>query len=209
MRVFIVNILIVLVILAGGGAAAYYYNQSANYVTSDNARVDGQPITISAVAAGKLVDWNGEVGKSYNSGDLVGGVQSAGSRANITFPVSGTIVQQSAVPNSFVGPGTPLARAFDLNHLWITANIDETAINQIKVGQAVDVYIDAFPNTTLTGTVDKIGLATAGTFSMLPSSNTNANYTKVTQVIPITIVIEGYKGLGLVPGMNATVRVHI
>ncbi|WP_047153096.1 HlyD family secretion protein [Aneurinibacillus tyrosinisolvens] len=209
MRVFIVNILIVLVILAGGGAAAYYYNQSANYVTSDNARVDGQPITISAIAAGKLVDWNGEVGKSYNSGDLVGGVQSAGSRANITFPVSGTIVQQSAVPNSFVTPGTPLARAFDLNHLWITANIDETVINQIKVGQAVDVYIDAFPNTTLTGTVDKIGLATAGTFSMLPSSNTNANYTKVTQVIPITIVIEGYKGLGLVPGMNATVRVHI
>jgi multidrug resistance efflux pump len=217
-KVVIINILVLLILIGGGGAAAYYYNQSVNYVSTDNARVDGQPVTIAATTTGQLTDWLGDVGKTFRAGDRVASLQPAGAaaaagtaapRVDITFPVSGTIVQQSAVANSFVAAGTALARAYDFDHLWVTANIDETRINDIKQGQTVDVYIDAFPGTTLAGHVDKIGLATAATFSLLPSSNTNANYTKVTQVIPVTVALDGYKGLAIVPGMNVFVRVHI
>jgi multidrug resistance efflux pump len=76
------------------------------------------------------------------------------------------------------------------------------------VSQTVDVYVDSFPGTALTGKVDQIGLATAGTFSLLPTSNTTGNYTKVTQVIPIKISLDGYRGLGLVPGMSVSIRIH-
>lgn len=221
-KMLLVNILVILLILAGGGAAAYYYNESVNYVKTDNARIDGQQVTIAALAAGKLVEWTGQVGKAYNTGEKVGSIQPGATGAapggggtatpakvDIDFPMTATIVQQSVVPNGYVSPGAVLARAYDLNRLWITANIDEASINSVKPGQSVDVYVDAFPGTTLTGRIDKIGLTTAGTFSLLPSSNTNANYTKVRQVIPVTILIDGYKGLALAPGMSATVRVHI
>lgn len=208
-RALLVNVVVVIIVLVLGGAAIYYYNQTSNYIKTDNAQVTGQGVSITAPAAGKLTTWNGSVGKYYNSGDVVGSVTSGGTRLDITFPVNSTIVQQTAVPNSYVAPGTSLARAFNLNNLWITANIEETKLDKIKVGQTVDVYVDAFPDTTLTGKIDQIGLATASTFSLFPTTNSNANYTKVTQVIPIVVTIEGYKGLGLVPGMNATVRIHI
>ncbi|RUT33394.1 HlyD family efflux transporter periplasmic adaptor subunit [Paenibacillus zeisoli] len=208
-RAILVNILVIVVILAGAGAGIYYYNQNANYVKTDNAQVAGQPITISSPAAGKLIRWNAKVGQAYNAGERLGSVQSTAGAADITLPVSGTVVQQSGVQNALVAAGTPLGRAYDFDNLWITANIDETRINDIKAGQSVDVYIDAFPGTVISGKVDSIGLATAGTFSLLPTSNSNANYTKVAQVIPIVITVEGYKGLGIVPGMNASVRIHI
>ncbi|TVY11520.1 HlyD family secretion protein [Paenibacillus cremeus] len=210
-KMLLINVVVILIIVAGLGAGVYYYNQNANYISTDNARVDGQQITIAAAATGKLTDWYGQVGKQYNAGDRVGAISAPGQTAKIDvdFPVGGTIVQQTIVPNSFVGAGTALARAYDLNSLWVTANIDEKRYNDIKVGQLVDVYVDSFPGTVLSGKVDKIGLATAGSFSLLPSSNTTANYTKVAQVLPITIVLEGYKGVALAPGMSATIRVHI
>lgn len=210
-KVILINIIVLVLILGGAGAAIYYYNLSINYVSTENAKFEGQPVTVAAVASGQLVEWNGQVGKAYRSGDRVGSIQPAGGAAKVdlTVPIDATIVQQSIVPNSFVATGTTLARAFDLNHLWVTANIEETKINNIKVGQTVDVYADAFPGTTLTGRVDKVGLATASSFSLLPSSNTNANYTKVTQVIPITITLDGYNGLAIVPGMNVSVRIHL
>ncbi|WP_068620813.1 HlyD family efflux transporter periplasmic adaptor subunit [Paenibacillus tuaregi] len=208
-RAVLVNVLVILIILAGAGAGIYYYNQNANYVKTDNAQVAGLPINLYAPAAGKLVRWDAKVGQAYTAGTRVGTIQSPAGSTDITLPVNGTVVQQSGVQNGLVAAGTQLGRAYDFDNLWITANIEETRINDIKAGQSVDVYVDAFPDTVLTGRVDSIGLATAGTFSLLPTSNTNANYTKVAQVIPIVIKVDGYKGLGIIPGMNASVRVHI
>jgi multidrug resistance efflux pump len=208
-KIVLVNIIVLILLIAGGGAAFYYYNQSVNFITTDNAQIDGQPVTISALATGKLSDWNGDIGKTYNKGQKVGSISSGTNRVDITFPVGSTIVQQSAVPNSFVAVGTPLARAYDLTHLYVTANINETDINRIKADQTVDIYLDAFPGTNLTGKVNRIGLATANTFSLLPTSNTTSNYTKVTQVVPINITLDSYNGLDIVPGMSASVRIHM
>jgi multidrug resistance efflux pump len=211
-KIFVVNLIVIIVLLLGGFAGYYYYYQSITYLTTDNAQVSGQMITISAPVNGVLSNWNGEVGKTFHAGDAVGTISVEGApkpqQVNVPIPTDGTIVQNNAVQNQFVAAGMPLAQAFDLNHLWITANIKETDINDVKVGQAVDVYVDAFPGNTLSGTVSKIGLSTANTFSLLPSSNTTGNYTKVTQVIPVMIKLDNYKGLALVPGMSVSVRIH-
>ncbi|USG65050.1 efflux RND transporter periplasmic adaptor subunit [Brevibacillus ruminantium] len=210
-RILLVNLLLILIIFGGLAAGLYYYNQNANYISTDNARVDGQQITISAVASGRLTEWRGQLGQTFAAGNRIGSIAPIGQTGTVAidFPVNGTVVQQSVVPNSFVAAGTVLARAYDLSNLWITANIEETRYNDVKVGQAVDIYIDAFPGIVLSGRVDKIGQATAGSFSLMPSTNTTANYTKVAQVLPVTIVLDGYKGVSLAPGMSATVRIHI
>ncbi|WML47960.1 efflux RND transporter periplasmic adaptor subunit [Neobacillus sp. PS3-34] len=213
-RLIFFNI-VLLIILVGGGLAGYaYYNKSVNYITTDNAQISGQQITIAAPANGKLTDWNGKVGDKFRKDAQIGTVVSAGagtagpSGINITVPENGTVVQSNAVKDSFVGAGAPLALMYDLDNLWVTANIEETTIDEVEVGQDVDVYVDAFPNNSLKGKVEKIGLATSGTFSLLPSSNSTGNYTKVTQVIPVRVAIDDYRGLQLVPGMNVTVRIH-
>ncbi|MGJ7912731.1 efflux RND transporter periplasmic adaptor subunit [Neobacillus sp. LXY-1] len=212
-KLIIINI-IILVILVGGGFAAYsYYNTKTNYISTDNAQIAGQQVTIAAPASGKLMKWEGKVGDSFGKDQQIGSIFSTSTGVNgvevpINLPTDGTIVQSNAVKDSFVAAGTPLAQVYDLKSLWVTANIEETNIDDIAVDQDVDIYVDAFPNTTLKGKVETIGLATSGTFSLLPSSNSTGNYTKVTQVIPVKISIDDDKGLQIVPGMNVTVRIH-
>jgi multidrug resistance efflux pump len=211
-RMILINVILLIVLVGGGFAGYYFYNKSVTYLSTDNAMVSGQQVAIASPAAGKLTDWNAKQGDKFNKGEKIGAVQTMGangqsSTINITAPTDGTIVQNNAVKNTIVGAGSPLAISYDLSKLWVTANIKETDINDVKVGQDVDVYADAFPNTTISGKVDTIGLATAGTFSLLPSNNSSGNYTKETQVIPVKITLDSY-GVDLVPGMNVTVRIH-
>ncbi|HEU4965456.1 MAG TPA: efflux RND transporter periplasmic adaptor subunit [Bacilli bacterium] len=212
-RLLLVNILVLVILIGGGFLGYYFYNQSTLYIKTENATVSGQQVTLVATATGQLDEWNGAQGKSFKAGDAVGSIMTVDATGKpaavaVTAPQDLTVVQSSAVENSFVAPGTPLAYAYDLDHLWVTANINETDIQDVKVGQDVDIYVDAYPSTTLSGKVASVGLATANTFSLLPTSNTTGNYTKVTQVIPVKVTLDGYKGLALVPGMNVEVRVH-
>lgn len=212
-RLLIINIIILLILVGGGFGGYAYYNSAVNYISTDNAQIAGQQITISAAANGKLTDWKGNAGDNFSKDSTVGTITTADATGkpvnmNVTIPTNGTIVQNNAVANSFVAAGTPLAVAYDLNNLWVTANIDETRIDEIATGQDVDIYVDAFPNTVLKGKVQQIGMATASTFSLLPSSNNTGNYTKVTQVVPVKISIVDSKGDAIVPGMNVTVRIH-
>jgi multidrug resistance efflux pump len=212
-RLLLLNIIILLVLVGGGFGGYAYYNRAVNYLTTDNAQIAGQQVTIAAPANGKLTDWKGNVSDKFSKDATVGTITTTDTNGkpvnmDVTLPTDGTIVQNNAVPDSFVSAGTPLAQVYDLNNLWVTANIDETKIDEIAVGQDVDIFVDAFPNNTLKGKVQQIGLATAGTFSLLPSTNTTGNYTKVTQVVPVKVSIDDNKGVAIVPGMNVTVRIH-
>lgn len=224
-RLVLVNAIVLLLLICGGFVAYYYYNQSYHYITTDNARVDGQLITINALGNGVISNWTANVGSKLSAGQTLGTLQLAGGSTTntasyastpsttatmgITTPASGTIVQQNVIPNSFVAAGTVLARAYNMDNLWISANINETDFSNIQQNQAVDVYVDTYPGTTLTGKISQIGLTTAAQFSLLPQQNTNANFTKVIQVVPIIITLDGYKGLNLIPGMSVTAKIHI
>ncbi len=193
--------------------AIWLYNNGRLYLSSEDAYVDGRQIVIGAPASGKVVDWSGFVGSTFSSGSTVGAIQTqmgnAASDVSIPVPTNATIVDRSAVNNEFVAAGTPLAYAYNMNDLWVTANINETQLHSLKLGDVVDVSVDGYPGMQLEGQVARIGLATANTFSLLPSSSSNANFTKVNQVIPVKINIQGYQGLGLIPGLSVTVRIHL
>ncbi|SEC26143.1 efflux RND transporter periplasmic adaptor subunit [Paenibacillus sp. GP183] len=207
-RLVLLNVVLLIILVGGAIVGYYYYNRSVTYLSTNNARVDGQQIMISSMVPGRLSAWTADAGKKFAMSDVLGRVVSATGGVDITMPQPATIVQQNAVVNMNVAPGVPLAYAYDLDRLWVSANIQETDFNAVKIGQAVDVYVDAFSGTALSGKVDRIGLAAASIFSLMPSSNATGNYTKVTQVIPIVVSLDGYRGLSLVPGMSATIRIH-
>ncbi|MED1205695.1 efflux RND transporter periplasmic adaptor subunit [Heyndrickxia acidicola] len=212
-RMILINVILLVILVGGGFTGYYFYNKSVNYLSTDNAMVSGQQVAIASPGTGTLTDWNAKVGDKFNKGEKLGTVQVMGpdgkpANMNINAPADGTIVQNNGVENSIAAAGSPLAITYDLDKLWVTANIKETDINDVKAGQDVDVYVDAFPNANITGKVDSIGEATAGSFSLIPTNNnTSGNYTKETQVIPVKITLDSY-GVNLVPGMNVTVRIH-
>lgn len=201
-----------LVVVVGGGIGTFLYlHNAAKYVSTDDAMVSGREILISAPTSGKVVDWTGKMDTTYATGSTVGDIQvnqgDSSSLVAIPVPQGSTIVQRSVVNGEYVSIGTPLAYAYNLNKLWVTANVKETELRYVNIGAKVHIYVDAHPNIPLEGTVAEIEPATAATFSLIPTESTNANYTQVTQVVPVKISIDYSPLVSLTPGMSVTVKI--
>jgi multidrug resistance efflux pump len=69
-------------------------------------------------------------------------------------------------------------------------------IDQRRVGQAVRVTVDAFPDVTLEGRVETWSPGTGSTFALLPPDNATGNFTKVVQRVPVKIILEKNPALG-------------
>jgi multidrug resistance efflux pump len=212
-RISLIVILIMTLTAATGYTTSYFLN-ARNYVSTDNAQIDGNQIMINAPATGTLLDWNGTQGTLIHQHQTLGRIEIQNAFAQPQMPIrapgAGTIAIDNTVPGEYVTTGTPLALAYDLNKIYITARIDDTAIKPIHPGQPVDIDIDAYPHTPITGHVQEIQAGAAAVFSLFPQSNTQGtgNFQKVTQVIPVKISLNNLNNLNLAPGMNVTVHIH-
>jgi multidrug resistance efflux pump len=210
-RVALAIILIVALVAAGAFATSYFLN-ARNFVSTDNAQIDGNKISVNAPTSGTLVDWRVTQGTVLREDQVVGRIEIQGGFAqplmSIRAPADGTVAVDSGVPGVFVTAGTELAVAYDFDKIFVTARVDETDIREVQPGQQVDITVDAYPDTQLTGYVSEIQGGAAAVFSLFPQSNSAGNFQKVTQVIPVKIALQDAKGLNLVPGMNVTVHIH-
>ncbi len=208
-RLFVIGGLVLVIALA---FVIFYVVDTRSYVTTDNAQIDGNQISINAPATGTLIDWDATQGTQVKSYQPVGriAIQNGYTQPQLVIraPADGTIAVDDAVPGSFVAAGTQLAIAYDGSGVFVTARVDETEIDAVHPGEPVRISVDAFPGTDLTGQVSEVKTGAAGVFSMFPQSNTSGNFQKVTQVIPVKITIDDLQGLPLVPGMNVTVKIH-
>lgn len=209
-----ISLLIILVVALGIGGAitATYIIDTRNYVTTDNAQVDGDKIAVNAPTSGTLIDWRATQGTQLQKDQVVGRIRIQGGfvqpQMAIRAPTNATVVVDNGVEGAFVNAGTELAVAYDFAKIYVTARVDETEINDVRPGQQVDISVDAFPSASLTGTVREIQGGAAGVFSLFPQSNTSGNFQKVTQVIPVKIALNDAGTVPLVPGMNVTVKIH-
>jgi multidrug resistance efflux pump len=215
-RMILVPLLIILAVLAVGGGIGYYLYQGYLYYNTDDAQVSGNIVPVTAPVGGQLTGLDVKLGDRIKVGDPIATLTTqsattgAKSTMNITSPISGVILQTPVVQGQEVTPGLPLAQLTNTNALTITAYVDEGAIDNVKIGQDVDIHIDAYSDTTLTGHVQQIVSATAGSFSLLPTEdNASGNFTKVGQRIPVVISLDGNSGKDLMPGMSAEVSIHI
>jgi membrane fusion protein (multidrug efflux system) len=76
------------------------------------------------------------------------------------------------------------------SNVWIEANVKETDLTWVKPGDKVAIDVDTYPSRHWKGSVESIGAATGAEFSLLPTTNTGGNWTKVVQRIPVRIHIE-------------------
>jgi multidrug resistance efflux pump len=206
------TVIIVIALVATGGLVGSWALNNSLYVSTDNAQIDGVQLLVNAPTSGTLVNWSVDMGSTISAGQEVGriAVQAGYMQPQVTVraPASGIVAVNNGVNGAFVTAGTQLAIAYDPGAVFVTARIDETKINDVHVGQVVDIAVDAFSGTPLEGRVVEIKTGAAGVFSLFGQSNTTGNFQKVTQVIPVKIAIDDRSGLALVPGMNVTAKIH-
>ncbi len=115
-------------------------------------------------------------------------------------PVSGLVSRKNAEPGMIVAPGQQLMALVPLDDVWITANFKETQLKRMKVGQEVEIDVDAYGGRAYKGHIDSISAASGARFSLLPPENATGNYVKVVQRVPVKIVLD--------PGQNQDHRLR-
>lgn len=130
--------------------------------------------------------------------------------AKVLAPVAGVVAKKAVAVGDHVAPGQQLIALAQVGTLWVTANFRETQLERVRVGQAVDLHVDAL-DATLTGKVESLGGTTGSRLSVLPPENASGNYVKVVQRIPVRIRLDpGQPGLDrLRPGMSAEPKIRV
>lgn len=209
-------IVLVLMLLSLAGITAYYWYNNANFVKTEDARVDGEIYKVSPQIAGEIIDMNIEEGDTVQAGQAIARIDDAAlpqggqlDRTLVKTPVGGLVIQKLARAGEIGAPGQPVAMVVKPEGLYVTANIEESYMPRVKVGQTVDITLDSEPGVKYTGRVDYIGRASLSTFSLLSQANSGSNFTKVIQRIPIRITFSDVDASQLLYGTNAVVRIHV
>jgi multidrug resistance efflux pump len=218
---------VLLILLAAGGYFGYNYLQDqARYVSTENALVTGPLLQVGTLNAGRVVSVAADIGENVARDQVVAkvalpsmvastlsGSQKIGFRdtedqaALVQSPVNGVVIARLANPGDTVAAGQPILTVVDPGSLWVQANIEETKIGRIHPGQPVEVRVDTL-GEALPGRVAAVNTATAGTFSLMPQSNTTGNFTKVTQLVPVKIVLPPIQ-TPLVLGSSVEVKIQV
>jgi membrane fusion protein, multidrug efflux system len=125
------------------------------------------------------------------------------SYTRILAPVTGRVTNRSVEVGNYVNPGQTLLALVEPD-MWVTANFKETQLSGIRPGQAVEIRVDAYPEPRLNGVVDSIQSGTGARFSALPAENATGNYVKITQRVPVKILIKDDRArdMPLAPGLS-------
>ena len=126
----------------------------------------------------------------------------------IKSPVAAVIDRTFVLPGEYVAAGQRILLLHNPNEVWVEVNIKETQVGRLRIGQPVEVSVDAYPGEKFVGRVARIGSATTARFALLPSPNPSGNFTKITQRMPVKIdIINPPKPL--TPGMVVEVDIDV
>jgi membrane fusion protein (multidrug efflux system) len=125
-------------------------------------------------------------------------------------PITGKIVKRWVFEGDVMYPGQAIFSLYDLERVWVVANLEETKMERVKLGDPVEISIDTYPGVSFKGEIFVIKGAAASEFSLLPQDNATGNYTKVAQRVPLKISIEPTSEAHyLFPGMSAEVKIKV
>ena len=132
----------------------------------------------------------------------------------ITSPMTGVISKRWVLTGDVVQPGQSVLTIYNVKDVWVIANLEETGLSALRLGDTVGISVDSYPNAKFAGTIIRLGSNTASQFSLIPPNNASGNFTKVTQRVPIKISIQQMgdtknSHFKLLPGMSVEVKVKV
>jgi multidrug resistance efflux pump len=149
-----------------------------------------------------------QVGASGTGAPIMGFRGTSAEEAPVHAPIEGIVVYRDSDPGDSITVGQPVLTVVDPSQLWVQAQIEETKISRVHVGQAVEVTADTLGGRSLPGRVVAIKFATASTFSLIPQNNSSGDFTKVMQLVPVKIAVD-YGELPLVYGSSVEVKIQV
>jgi membrane fusion protein (multidrug efflux system) len=118
-------------------------------------------------------------------------------------PIAGVISRKRVEEGQLVQRGQPVLVINDPKDVWVLANIKESYVRDVVVGNPVDIRVDAYPDRRFQGVVETVGAAAISEFSLFPPTG---SFTKVEQRIPVRITVPNTDEL-LKPGMMVVIGI--
>jgi membrane fusion protein (multidrug efflux system) len=113
------------------------------------------------------------------------------SHMHIVAPTDGVVAQRTAQVGQQIAAGTPLMTVVPLTRLWVDANLRETQLKDIRIGQAATVIADAYGDDVVYhGRVVGLSAGSGSAFALLPPQNASGNWIKIVQRVPVRIMLD-------------------
>jgi membrane fusion protein, multidrug efflux system len=129
-------------------------------------------------------------------------------RTELRATVDGRVTKLTAAVGALAAPGQAIMIVVPLD-IWVTANFKESQLADMRVGQPVDIRIDAFGGRRFPGQVNSVQAGSGTAFSLLPVENATGNYVKVVQRVPVKITFNQRPDVELGPGMSVVPTVTV
>ena len=123
-------------------------------------------------------------------------------------PADGKVVMTFVRKGEHVSPGQRIGMFHDPKEIWVEANVKETDVGLLKPGMKAEIRVDAYSGRVFSGEVYRIGQAATNKFALLPDPNPSGNFTKITQRLPVRILLAD-KDPALRPGMMVEVDIDV
>src|ERR1700759_5211011 len=111
------------------------------------------------------------------------------SYCQVIAPVSGRIAQKTVQTGNRLTVGQALMAVVE-DDVCILANLKETQLEGVQIGQPVEIKIDALPHHKFAGRVDSLQSGTGSNFALLPPDNATGNFIKIVQRVPVKILFD-------------------
>lgn len=90
------------------------------------------------------------LGRSQDNGDAV-------SSFALVAPLSGVVLEKTAIVGELATPDKPLFTISDLSNIWVEGNLSDRQIGLVRLGMPAEVTVDAYPGETFKGKVTYLG----------------------------------------------------
>jgi membrane fusion protein, multidrug efflux system len=112
-------------------------------------------------------------------------------RTRVLAPIDGIATNVAHIqPGAFLAASQIAFNIVSRDHIWVDANLKETDLTNIKIGDPATITVDAYPGRVWTARVESIAPATAGEFSVLPAQNASGNWVKVVQRLTVRLAVD-------------------
>lgn len=109
----------------------------------------------------------------------------------VVAPSDGKLGRRSLEEGQYIPAGQTITYILPDGQKWVIANYKETQIENLTIGQEVDITVDAISDHSFVGKITAISGATGSKFSLVPTDNSAGNFVKIQQRIPVRIDFTG------------------
>lgn len=111
----------------------------------------------------------------------------------VVAPADGVVTNLRLAKGQYVAPGQPLLSFLELGPRWITADMRENQLGNVKAGQEVMIALDLLPGKLFKGRVDSVGWGVSqgdeAPTGQLASQPTDQGWLRDPQRFPVRILV--------------------